>query len=450
VNTDKYPRMWAEIKERGDEHLNAPSVKAVNIEVMSHQHEDVVELKLLRYLSVLGKFLTTYLAPIELNEFGVPEGGKGFHNNIWANGRVRTRLSQLTQTGRYTSQAANLQTQPKKQEAVIFEAVIWSRFGIDTKEYKRRTFDGKPNKDKTGWEPGKEPYTGPDRIPEDQRPDAVSFKTCLVAKPGYSLVEVDFKNAEIFIWAYCSGDPDLIAIVDSGRDLHSEVACSAFQLPPLATMAAAIAALKAGNKAAYKQWNDEFKKEYESQRVGAKTVNFGIMYGRSAPALSREIQKTGIPSSAEECQAIIDSVAKQFPVAWKWLQKNKNFAVTHEYVETPFGRRRYFTGISQMSDMDKAAVKREASNSPIQGAVADLLAQAGIAFYRFRHGPLGHRVDFEILLPIHDAFLFECRDEHVEAFKKVITYCMSTMNKIPGTNYSLGVDITVMKTWGDH
>lgn len=174
------------------------------------------------------------------------------------------------------------------------------------------------------------------------------------------------------------------------------------------------------------------------------------MYGRGARALSRALTSEGTPTSEQQCQAAITAVSKKFPIAWKWLQTNMEFAVTHGYVENPFGARRYFPGVQKMPDSRKAAVKREASNSPIQGCVAYLLAQAGVNFYKFKYmTDVGKTLDFRILLPIHDAFLFEVKDEHVVMFKKLIVLCMSTLNKIPGSNSNLLVDIDESKRWGE-
>lgn len=175
------------------------------------------------------------------------------------------------------------------------------------------------------------------------------------------------------------------------------------------------------------------------------------MYGRGANALCREILKAGVHTTPELCQAIIDSVAASYAVAWAWICNNAEKAVEQEYIENAFGRRRYFTGARQMSESAQASVKREAKNSPIQGLVADLLARGGINLYRLKHRTkVGSALDFKILLPIHDAFLFECRDEHIPAFIKGATMCMSTSNLIPGTNSYLRLDIEVMKRWGEH
>lgn len=272
MNTDKYPRFWDQLIHAGEAHLHNPAVKAEVLDILHGKRPELEILILLKHISVLGKLLNDYLSPITINSYGVPEGGNGIHNNIWSDGRARTQLSQVTTTGRYTSKKANLQTMPKKQEAAILEAIIYYKFGISTSEYRRRTFDGKKDKQGVLVAPA---YTGDDFIPPADRVDYIPYKTIFIARPGYSLVEIDFKNAELFGWAYVSGDPELIKIVNTGRDLHSEVACSAFDLPPRRQLTHVVAALEAGDPAPYKAWNDSFKQNYEAERIAAKTVNFG-------------------------------------------------------------------------------------------------------------------------------------------------------------------------------
>jgi uracil-DNA glycosylase family 4 len=442
-NTDKYPKPWDDVELEGDAEVSTPSTESDVFDILSADNPDLKALTLLTHISVLSKFLSSYLSPIVMNEYGVPEDGKGFHCNIRSDHRVTTKLSQLTATGRYTSQKTNLQTSPKKQEAALLKALIFHKFGISQAEYEKRTFDGDKEK-------GKPAYAGADRIEPADRIVLHKFKTCIVAPEGYSLIEVDFKTAELFVWAYASGDLNLIEVVASGRDLHSEVAIMSYNLPMKAELPAAIEAFKKGDKGLYKAIVALVKSKYEALRTAAKSTIFGVMYGRSAGALSRALTSTGTPTTPDECQAIIDGIAKNYPVAWKWLKDNAEAAVKNGYIENVFGAKRYFPGVEKMTEGQRAAVQREAKNSPIQGAVAYLLAQAGINFYKFKYmTERGRALDFRILLPIHDAFLIEAKDEHVPAVIQLIHLCMSLLNKIPGTDYYLGVDIEVAKRWGE-
>ncbi len=177
------------------------------------------------------------------------------------------------------------------------------------------------------------------------------------------------------------------------------------------------------------------------------------MYGRGPAALAIEINKVvDDPVTSDDTQQIIDSLAARFPVAWQWIESNAQFAVEHEFIPNAFGRRRYFQGASLMNEWDQASVRREAKNSPIQGTVADLLSQAGVMLYRFlKRTERGRQMDMRVLLPVHDAFLFEVKIEHVRAAVKLITMCMSTLNKFPGTERYLRLDIEILPSrWSDH
>lgn len=429
-NTDKYPIPWDKLKAAGEEKFASPSTAAKTLELMYNQNRDIVELRLLRNISVINKFLSSYLKPQDVNEHGVVEDGKGFHCNIHGDGRVRTHLSQITSTGRLTSSKANLQTKPKKQEAAAFAAVIDCLYEMSVEDYEEAVERGEVEKVKVN-----------------------KFASCFVAPEGYALIEADFKTAEVFVWAYASGDKELIALVDNGRDIHSETAAKSFNLPELADLEFAINALANGEVEVYKAWADGIKDKYGALRIAAKTVVFGVMYGRGAPALTAEINKVvKEPITVDVAQQIIDGISKAYPDAWDWLVENSEKAVEQEFIENVFGRRRYFQGASQMSEWDQASVKREAKNSPIQGTVGDLLLKSGIMLRKALKDleAEGNPLDMKILLPIHDAFLFEVKYEDVPRAVEVIEECMGRRNTLPGTEFSLGVDIEIMPhRWSD-
>jgi DNA polymerase family A len=48
------------------------------------------------------------------------------------------------------------------------------------------------------------------------------------AKPGYKILAADYSQIEVKIMAFLSQDPDLIAAVNSGKDIHSYIAADIF------------------------------------------------------------------------------------------------------------------------------------------------------------------------------------------------------------------------------
>ena len=240
--------------------------------------------------------------------------------------------------------------------------------------------------------------------------------------------------------------------MEQGRDLHSEVAASAFRLPPVATLQGVLDELDRGNSAPYKQWNKEFKAAFEFQRIAAKTVNFGIMYGKQANSLARDISAQGIPTTREGAQAMIDALAEKFPTAVEWLERGAEIAVRDERLEIPGGRCRYYSGISKMGRGEQAACGRQSKNCRIQGVVAYLLDRAIIELRRIRYNTeLGRRIGYRVILPIHDALLVEFPTRFSASVADLIQYAMSDNNPLPGTDKRLGVDLSKpMTRWSDH
>jgi DNA polymerase I-like protein with 3'-5' exonuclease and polymerase domains/uracil-DNA glycosylase len=281
-NSAKYPENWVDIKEDGTEKRHFPSCKANTLEIMWKQMADEAKteeekhdlrlLKLLRHLSVIGKFLSSYLTLQELNDYGFLKDGKNIGNNVWKDGRVRCRLHQTSETGRYRSQKPNLQTNPKKQEEAALEVLIDYHFGgMSPKEYRRRTDDAKNPQD---------------LIPKDDRIKVRMFKSCFVPAEGNVFIEVDFKSAELWAMAYASGDKAMIKVLEDERDIHCETACKSFQLPELAELDGHLATMATGDIGPYKRWEAHVKKQHEALRVAAKAILFGLCLAEGTPVLT--------------------------------------------------------------------------------------------------------------------------------------------------------------------
>ena len=61
--------------------------------------------------------------------------------------------------------------------------------------------------------------------------DDPAVKGCIKAKPGYKIVAMDLKTAEMYVAAALSGDKNLQSVFVSGGDFHSTIAHKVFRLP---------------------------------------------------------------------------------------------------------------------------------------------------------------------------------------------------------------------------
>jgi len=104
----------------------------------------------------------------------------------------------------------------------------------------------------------------------------------------------------------------------------------------------------------------------------------------------------------------------------RYLEETRIKARTDGYVETLFGRRRYFPVFkSPMNSANRQAVmraEREAVNHPIQGTAADIIK---IAMVRL-HEQLRGRYQARMLLQVHDELLLEMPLEEVEAVRPLV------------------------------
>ena len=209
--------------------------------ILATQHPEYPAISMIRDTKFMDQITKNFLRPadegVSLFEDD-EEFSEGLLGMIHPDGRIRPNISQLAVTGRWRCYRPNLQNIPKRRE----------------RDYDR--------------------IFAPVKVPK--------IRSCFVARPGYALVEADYRQAELFVLAWISGDTNLLeALTSPGRDLHSETAVRAFKLD-------AFVGIRDG------KFVDEVKEKYPGLRVAAKAINFGIAYQRGAAAIAREILQEGI------------------------------------------------------------------------------------------------------------------------------------------------------------
>jgi uracil-DNA glycosylase family 4 len=187
-------------------------------------------------------------------------------------------------------------------------------------------------------------------------PKRSDVRRCFVSewrKRGGVLLTADYSQIELRVMASCAGDPAMIGAFMDGRDIHRETAAAVFgRLPGEVT---------------------------GPQRDAAKTINFGVLYGRGATAIS---EATGM--GFEEATALVRSYFERFPKVEEWIADQHRTARERGLVEIPTGRLR-FLPLASACDCGKFGCKRcelvkdsmrEAQNTPIQGAATDICLDA--------------------------------------------------------------------------
>lgn len=221
------------------------------------------------------------------------------------------------------------------------------------------------------------------------------------------LMEVDYSGAELRVLAFMSGDPALTKAVTEG-DLHSEVAEKIF--------------------------GPDFTK---LQRGMAKTINFGIAYGRTGDSIDAVF---GLEPG--EGDKMIAMWAEMYPLAWKYLCSCADDVRSGRPLTTPYGRWRRFGLISQ-KDLD--SMSNEAKNFRIQSISSDNTLIAAM-----EAEPKLKEYDAYIINLIHDSILIDVPIAHVQAVSQLMS---STMVSVPKRHLNCDVkfhsDTDLGFTWGD-
>jgi DNA polymerase-1 len=151
-------------------------------------------------------------------------------------------------------------------------------------------------------------------------------------------------------------------------------------------------------------------------RRRAKAINFGIVYGISGFGLANQL---GIGRG--EADDYIKKYFTRFPGIRDYMEDTKQFARTHGFVETLFGRRIHIREINSKVQGFRGGAERAAINAPIQGAAADIIRRAMIKL----PGALAEaKITATMLLQVHDELIFEVPDKQIEKASALIKSIM--------------------------
>lgn len=252
-----------------------------------------------------------------------------------------------------------------------------------------------------------------------------SPRNVIIPEDGCEFWGADFGQQELRVAAAVSRDPVMIEILSKDPntekgDIHAQTAHTLFP-----------------------NWNELSKEERDHGRRVAKTINFGILYGMSKFELAKRIGYT-----EEKAHELIGAFFRKYYGYARWVEETKQFLNSHGYVETPTGRRRNFPPLDDLKEKDRAAIYREAVNTPIQGPAYDLCANALIRMHKAckRYGLRSFFVN-----TIHDENMVNGYPDEWETFRDIYTEIATTppewidfMGKIP-----LGIDWKRGPRWGE-
>ena len=265
----------------------------------------------------------------------------------------------------------------------------------------------------TGTDTGR--FTSTD--PNMQNLGRGDLRTCVAAPEGKCLVIGDYAQIELRAAAVLAGEDSMIQAYQDGADLHRKTAAAVL-----------------GKSV------DEVAKE---DRQLAKAVNFGLLFGQTAPGLMRYAEAAyGLTMSLEEAERYRSSFFNAYPALGRWHAQARRSAGEADVseVRTRAGRRRLLPDACKDNWWKRFTTL---VNTPVQGTCAEGLKGAMIKLHRSL--PAGAR----LVNTVHDELVVECDAQQAEEIKTLLSNTMVGEMKKVFPEVPIEVDAKICRTWAD-
>lgn len=221
--------------------------------------------------------------------------------------------------------------------------------------------------------------------------EVFKVKDVFTARPGYLMIQADYKQAEMRLVTHYTRDPLMKELIENDADLHSETA-NRLGIP----------------------------------RQAAKRLNFSVIYGIGAKHLSESL-RVDLPVARD----YLEKYHGLYPGFRKLMYQCEDFAKEYGYIELWTGRLRHF-------NVPEADPHKAMSNL-IQGGVAEIVRVAISRLF-----PAMSDIGGRMLMQVHDSIIFEVPEDQINIALPTIKMVMEDFDFDPKP----GVDIEYGYSWG--
>lgn len=365
-------------------------------EVLGHMKESGFRLDIERIHSVREELLEAMKAPEEefLDLTGVEitknqQISKRLYDELgwWPIGKFERGKSGFISVDKVHRKAL-MKTLPKKSKGYraaelkhqhsVFEKLV-STYTTSITSVAEVSLDGRLRADfiQPGTDTGRLSSSGPNlqNIPSSGR--GVVIRETFIADPGWVICDADYSGADLVMMAHLSRDERMLAAFREFRDLHQQTA------------------------------------DYcKCDRKTGKVLNLGLIYEMQVKTLANNL---GI--SQESAKLIYWQWHHTYPKVQKYHERMHKYAKKHGFVRTITGRVRFIPDINSTKFFKRSLAEREASNTPDQGSVADVIKIAMRNLYQ-EWRSRGVLYDYwtregkaKILSQVHDELIVELRND---------------------------------------
>ncbi len=260
--------------------------------------------------------------------------------------------------------------------------------------------------------------------------DGQAMRKLFKAPPGKKLIKADFSGIELRIMARLSQDKTMIEAFQNGQDLHKLTASRLAGVPL-----------------------DQVTK---AQRQSAKSANFGLIYGVSAPRFRENAKNEyGIEMSLEDAEKVRDTFFSAYPGVASfhlWQKTSKRYPKNHFFhnaergfyssplvcSSTLAGRKRVWG----WKDGRTLARDTELYNSPSQGTGADLLKAVMAEVY----SSLPEEV--KMIGSVHDELILEAPEALAQDMASLLLEIMRRVGSELLSPVPVDAEVEVLDSWG--
>ena len=235
-------------------------------------------------------------------------------------------------------------------------------------------------------------------------------KSFIPGVPENILIAADYSQIELRLMAHLSRDENMIRAFSENKDIHTATASRIHGIS-----------------------EEDVTRE---MRSGAKTANFGIIYGISAFGLSQRLR-----ISRTEAKELIEGYFRSFPGVRTYMDESIRRAREEGCVYTLLGRKRYLPDIHSRNSLVRGMAERNAINAPIQGSAADIIK---IAMVKIHRRMAKEHLKSRMILQVHDELIFEVIPEEEKEMKQLIRQEMESAWEL---SVPLTVDMGQGKNW---
>ena len=256
-------------------------------------------------------------------------------------------------------------------------------------------------------------------IPQDK-----NVRNLIEARPGWVIKEQDYSQIELRVASMFSGDENMQHAYQSGSDLHSKT-----------------------TELLFGDTSHLSPQEQKRKRTEAKSMNFGFLYGMSAKTFVDYAKGYNLNITEEQSEGFRNDFFKAYPRLLPWHEECKEYARKNGHTWSPIGRKRFLPDINSSNFKLRGQAERQSINSGVQGFASDMCISAlsDIVF--------SDEIDHDrciVLGSVHDAILFEIREDYVDEVSPIINRLMEKPSIIEGIDIPIPIiaDSEVGKSWG--